>query len=605
MKQIKLYTGAILAAGMLTLVSCEPEMDFVNPETENVYTYYNSKEHLIYSVNGAYNIMQRLGLWSRCMPFILNVRSDEYVYTAGAAAGELFTVQLSSYSTPADNEATTQAYGGLYVLQYAANLALEKLEENQDEAFDLNNPSDKSLHTRLLGEAYFLRGLSRFYLAFLWGDEVPDREYTTTGGDDFYAIPAEPGIIYTRMIDDFKKAADLLPPRSQVYADPADIGRATKGTAHAFLAKAYIARPLLDGTAGPGTAEWELAKVELKKIIDSGEYRLVNNYRDNTSEDNENNEESVFEVQFCRSLDVMADAPWNDFQYGAYKSGQNTWRQQEMTTPNTTGRWWNVAPSLALYNEFERDESGNIIDPRAYQGLWIPNGARFKMNTGEWVDYEGIFKGEYYLPWLGKWFGTRKFGTDDQDASNPMFGGINERLIRYADILLMYAECCLETGDETSALQYINLVRERANNQLSNPSEADAHLFYASGKGKLPAAETLLAAAPTLGTVTDNSGSVIIPGIAINSVRRLLKHEYSTELYLEGWRFFNLLRWYNNPQDPDASSVLNNLVKKYEVQSMQMGVTGGVPFNYDKHRLVPIPTNELQTNPNMRGNAAN
>ncbi|MDR1331092.1 MAG: RagB/SusD family nutrient uptake outer membrane protein [Tannerella sp.] len=605
MKKIRLYFGVILAALWMTLASCEPEMDFVNPETESVYTYYNTKEHLIYSVNGAYNIMQRMGLWSRCMPFILNARSDEYVYTSGAAAGELFTVQLSAYTTPADNEATTQAYGAIYVLQYAANLALEKLEANQDGAFDLDDPADRSLHDRLRGEAYFLRGLSRFYLMFIWGDEVPDRDYTTTGGDDFYAAPSEPGVLYRKTVDDFRQAADLLPARSAMYADPGNIGRATRGAAQAYLAKTFMGRPVLDGTAGPGSAEWEQARAELKKIIDSGEYRLENNYRDNTSEENENNGESLFEVQFCRSLDVMGDAPWNDYQFGAYKSGQNTWRQQEMTTPNTTGRWWNVAPSLALYSEFERDAEGRIIDPRAFQGLWIPGGPKFRLSSGDWVGYEGIFEGEYYQPWHGKWFGTRKFGTDEQDGNNPLFGGINERLIRYADILLMYAECCVETGDDATALDCINRVRSRANNRMQNPTEADAHMFYASAGGALPSGEDLIAAAPVLGKVTDSSGSVILPGTAVNTVRRLLKHEYSAELYLEGWRFFNLMRWHNNPADPDASSVLSNLAGKHLMQATQMGITGGVPFNYEKHHLVPIPTNELQTNPKMKGNSAN
>jgi hypothetical protein len=578
-------------------------MDFENPATESVTSYYNTKEHLVYAVNGAYNIMQRMGAWARFMPMILDIRSDEYVYSPDAAGIEIFVVQLSSFNVPADCEATTQAFGAIYVLQYASNLALEKLQENQDGAFDLNAPQDQALHNRLMGEAYFLRGLSRFYLTFIWGDEIPDRSYTSTGGDDFYAPPAQPGALYEGIISDFKQAEALLPPRSALYADPANTGRATRGAAQAYLAKTYLARPILDSSAGPGSAEWAEAKAVLKRLIDSGEYALVNNYRDNASEDNENNAESIFEVQFSRSWDVTGDSPWADMQFGAYRTGSNTWRQIEMTSPRTTGRWCYAAPSLALYHEFERDAEGHIIDPRAYQGLWIPGGPKFRFQNSEaWEGYEVMFDNPF---WQGRWFGTRKFGTDVQDPKDARFSGINERLLRYADALLMYAECCIETGDEATALSYINQVRERANNQMTAPTEADAHLFYATRRGSLPSAEALLALAPTLGSVSDAGGAVVVPGTSINSLRRLLKHEYSAELYVEGWRFFNLLRWHNNPNDPDAPGILNNLVNKHRMQALQMGITGGIAFDYTKHRLAPIPSNELQTNPAMRGNLAN
>lgn len=81
------------------------------------------------------------------MPFMLNARSDEYVFTSGAAAGEPETARLSQYNVNADLGSVSTCYQDLYVLQYAANLALEKLEANQDGAFDLNNEDDKNYMT--------------------------------------------------------------------------------------------------------------------------------------------------------------------------------------------------------------------------------------------------------------------------------------------------------------------------------------------------------------------------------------------------------------------------------------------------------------------------
>ncbi|MCD8261300.1 MAG: hypothetical protein LUD15_07260 [Bacteroides sp.] len=65
------------------------------------------------------------------------------------------------------------------------------------------------------------------------------------------------------------------------------------------------------------------------------------------------------------------------------------------------------------------------------------------------------------------------------------------------------------------------------------------------------------------------------------------------------------MRWYNNPKNPDHSTVLNCLADKYKVQIEQTGLTGALPFDYNRHSVLPIPSTELQNNPNIRGNLAN
>jgi hypothetical protein len=314
------------------------------------------------------------------------------------------------------------------------------------------------------------------------------------------------------------------------------MGRIGKGAAQALLAKVYIGRPILDSSAG-SSAEWRLAKEELEKIINSNDYELVDCYRDNASVDNENNRESLYEIQFVYSADASTPLSIDEL-----NSGQNTWRQVGFSASPGVGCWYNVMPSMWLYNEFERDTQGNIIDPRAFQGLWIPGGAKLFAN-GATRSYEDTYN---YLSdaWLGKFFGTRKYCIDN-NAEMPdwMRGAANERILRYADVLLMYAECCIETGDEATALQYIDQVRSRANHQVLQNSPSDEGLFYTQTLGTLPTAQKILADKPVLGKVVDDAGNVILPSIEINSARRLLKHEYTCELFLEGWRFFNLMRW--------------------------------------------------------------
>lgn len=469
MKRIKKYMRICLGTALISLTACQPDMDFTNPSADSEANYYNTKEHLTYAVNGAYNMLQRGGGWARWMPFMLNARSDEYVFTSGAQAGEPETARLAMYTANADLGSLSATYQDLYTMQYAANLALEKLEINQDGAFDLNNTEDKALYDRLRGEAIFLRGLSRFYLVYFWGDEIPDRSYVTkTDGSDYLLPPAAPGEIYKNMVKDFKDAADLLPWH---HTNPDDNGRATKGSALAFLAKTYMGRPILDGTAKAGDADWAAAKEVLEQII--GKYDLMPNYRDNFTDQKENNIESLFEVQFCESRETAGFNPAAPGDINSWvTTGQNTMRIIEITAPNSavSTRWWNGMPSLAIYNEFERDDYGNIIDPRAFYGMYIPNGCDFggkDLNSDNvnapviWIGYDKLFYNwdndkqvDTFAEWRGKWFGCRKYSKDQYEAD--LRSGINDRLIRYSDILLMYAECCLEAdNDEAKAKEYI------------------------------------------------------------------------------------------------------------------------------------------------------
>lgn len=526
------------------------------------------------------------------------------------------------YTANADLGSLSATYQDLYTMQYAANLALEKLEIIQDGAFDLNNTEDKALYDRLRGEAIFLRGLSRFYLVYFWGDEIPDRSYVTkTDGSDYLLPPAAPGEIYKNMVQDFKDAAALLPWH---HTNPDDNGRATRGSALAFLAKTYMGRPILDGTAKAGDADWAAAKDVLWQIIDNDQYDLMPNYRDNFTDQKENNIESLFEVQFCESRETAGFNPAAPGDINSWvTTGQNTIRIIEITAPNSavSTRWWNGMPSLAIYNEFERDDDGNIIDPRAFYGMYIPNGCDFggkDLNSDNvnapviWIGYDKLFYNwdndkqvDTFAEWRGKWFGCRKYSKDQYEAD--LRSGINDRLIRYSDILLMYAECCLEAdNDEVKAKKYIQMVRDRANNNTEayNTTQADAGKSYLKG-GTLPTVDDLLRQPPVVGEVKNSNGDVICKGMELNTVRRILKHEYSVELYWEGWRFFNLMRWYNNPNDPDQSIMLDNLKNKNALQVEQTNLTGTQVFDYSRHLRLPIPSTELSTNTNMHGNSAN
>lgn len=560
------YYLLILIGFTLGISSCVPDMDLENPNAVTTSSYYQTESEMIAAVNGAYNILQRNGGWGRYMFYLINSRGDDWTFTYKATAGMEEVPPICNFTYTSSNRAVYECWDDMYIMQYAANLVLEKADDA-----DMTD----SIRNRVKGEAYFLRGLSLFYLGQLYGEEIPVKTATPKSTDDYYASSADPGVLYAQMISDFKTAAELLPVRSVMYADDSDVGRATKGAALGFLAKAYMNRPLYDQYSTDNSSEWQNAADILYEIIESKEYDLTDAFRDNHTEDNENNIESLFEVQFYNG-----SGSYNDY-YGEDIAGttdQSTWRQQEIGQKDggNNSNWWNMMPLRKTFDEFET-QADTFVDPRVYESLWCPGGAKYQLvSNGRWVYFYSMFDGGRNDVNYGVYFGCRKYCGDVQTSEWET--GINDRLLRYSDVLLMYAECLVELDRESEAYTYINMVRDRANNQIAS-TEANSHLWYTTSRGGLSTVQELIAAAPTYN------------GITINTIRRAIKHERYVELFGEGKRFTDIMRWSYNPSDPDNSTVYSVLEDKGYVRGT--------------HEYYPIPASEIATNPNIKQNRAN
>jgi hypothetical protein len=564
MKSMKTYFFVAVLA--LAAIACQPNMDLSNPNELTTESYYKTGEEVTYAVNGAYNMLQRNGGWGRYMFYIINGHGDDWDFTYKAANGEKETPPICNFTYDASNRMVYECWDDMYAMVYASNLALEKIP---------GSTATDELKDRLMGEAYFLRGLAFYQLGQLYGEEIPVITETAKSRNDFYAPSALPGVLYKQMTDDFSMAAELLPVRSVMYANAANIGRTSKGAALGYLARSYMNRPIFEQGQ---SSDWAAAEAALKQVIESGEYELVYIFRDNHTENNENNKESLFEVQFYNGEGSYNDAVGEDFIESWGQSDQSTWREQEIGQKDggDNTNWWNMMPTVKTENEFEEN------DPRHFQSLWCPNGARYRLQNDRWVTFDKFFpKGKKDPNW-GLQFGCRKYCADISTADWE--SGINDRLLRYSDVLLMYAECLIETGHESEAATYINMVRERANHQMLEYGKADTGLFYMEGPGTLPALEDLIAS------------NLIINGIEINTMRRALKHERYVELFGEGVRFNDLMRWRYNPNDPDRATVLDP-IKNKEGE--------GIGFIEGKHEYFPIPSKELSTNPNVKPNRAN
>ncbi|MDR6340443.1 hypothetical protein HNQ91_003508 [Filimonas zeae] len=529
----------IIAAAFTCLTfmggGCKPDMDLTNPQEISIGTYYKNVAELEAAIIPAYQaiIGKVQGGYARSLYYELLAPGDDFTHTF-----KWEPMYQDTYNTPSSDGMALSSWKDFFNGVFAANTALQGIE-------NFTGTIDAGVKNRMLGEAHFLRGLHYMHLCMMFGETVPLIEKPVAGDADYYPTNSTAGKIYARIIDDFKQAAELLPLRSAMYANAAFTGRATKGAAQAYLAKAYMYRPILE--AGK-TAEFDKARDELKKVIDSKEYRLVDNFRDNSLEATENNAESVFEVQMQNGPGWLGD------------DMSCSWRWQEIGMyDGTGGAWWNLAPNKKTYNEFEPG------DPRKYMTLWCDNGATYTQIDGKVTDYA------YWMAHLATnkdFYGTRKYCPDVQTADFD--DGINDRLLRYADVLLMYAECLNETGDANGAKPYINMVRARANKVV--PTE-QPQLWYQHSPGTIPDVDGLLAKDTT------------INGIRLNNIKNIIQHERYVELCGEYLRYFDLLRW--------------GLADAKWLEPLK--ALGWTP----RATYYPFPQAELDNNKNLKGNDMN
>lgn len=351
-------------------------------------------------------------------------------------------------------------------------------------------------------------------------------------------------------------------------------GRATKGAAQAILARAYLY-----------VGKFAEAKPLLNAVITSGKYSLVDNFHDNFDAAKQNNNEMVFAYK----------SSVND---GAGESANGNWGDRLMGVHNMPGvggccgfhtasynllNAYKTDPATGLpianFNAAEYNATTDFLDPRvdwtfARVGIplydWGPHQAGWARNVG----YTGFFnpKKTTFHKGQSKTLSTASGWSDWPNA-------IDISLMRYSDVLLMAAEAEIETnGDLTKARDWINLVRARAGK-------------FVQGAGTSEATISQALAAPAGGIVTDlvNGTKYKVGQYAAfasqAAARDALRWERRLELAMEGYRYFDLLRW------GIAEQVLNAYTA---VEKSKFGAYVGVEQFTAKHKLYPIPTVEIE-----------
>lgn len=463
----------ILLLSTTLLIGCVNDDDLfqVDPNVNTEASFWQNDGDGLKGINAVYQTLLYEGTYMRSTPLLLDVRGDdarsqspwEAMYRAAR-----FNVSIADESI----------YGWAYREYYIGiNRANQVLEHVPNIAFE-----DNELKNRILGQAYFLRGLYLFHAVNLFGN-VP----IPTANDRIYHEQKTVEEGWEQVIADFTVAAELLPLsyNSVQGLDKDDIGRATKGAALAYLGKAYLF-----------THDYVNARNRFKEVIDLGIYSLVSNYGDNFTEVNENNSESIFEVQFTRDLGGV-DLGW----VGAPGPGWGKTSARAITYGPPNFGFNDVQPTWALFNDYQIEPTINgEVDPRLDITILYnkPGGMRMYL-----TDFATAYAANTALLndiYCNKYQNSGSGRADEYDWRS----GINERIMRYADVLLMYAETLNETGATADAYPYIQMVRSRVN-------------------------------LPDLATTK--------PTMTQAQMREQIAHERFLEFPLEGHRFDDIRRW--------------------------------------------------------------
>jgi len=456
MKIMKSYRIKLIGFLVVVFIAACTELDLENPNAMSEESFWKTETDLFQGVIAAYDAMQLDGLFAGNVQVVLTGLSDEGTV-----------------------EATNEYYSPFRFKVFNSNLFLNKVLWDHfyamisrayqviDRAPDVDGPNSAAIR----GEAQYLAALAYYYLVHIFGEHLAYVDRIQQPDDR--PARAESGEIYGLIQELLMEAIPNLPLASE-YA-VADYGRVTKGAAQALLGKVYMQQH-----------KYIEAEPYFEDVYNSNEYSLLTNFADNFSEQNVVNPEAVFVVNF------LHDGP-------AGETNRNGMHLQ-FSPAEELGTFSDVLPTAIIYETFlmETDKEG-LPDPRLDETLFHPDSPK-------------LFVGQPYSWWEDQFvnpeINTSFYKYTEQnfvgDEADEFHGGTDFIVIRYADVLLLYAETLNENGKTSEAYKYVDLVRERSNME------------------KL---------------------SIVHPGLDKSAFREQMMHERIMELSGEVVRFFDQKRW--------------------------------------------------------------
>ena len=532
MKRLKTYfMRALVFSALVLLFSCKADkLDLTNPNQLSPATYFLTAAQVESAVNAIYGSLQTTGMYNRGMWYGNDNMSHENTCMPQQEADKR---QWLNFTFDATHDLIEAYWSSCYRGIHKANFVINNADVIQQRIPTILLSDTK--RDKYIGEAKFLRALYYFFLVDKFGD-VP--LYLGVDPAENLGLARTPSAQVWAQIE-----ADCIDAAAKCF-DKADeqAGRATSGAAWALLGKARLFQKNYQG-----------ALDAFKNITG---YSLEPVYFNNFMEETENGPESLFEVQF--SIAAGYSSQWNS---DRTDEGLNEacFRGQEYGVLN----WFNVFPSQDLWNEFETvAKNGVKTDPRRgyciYQNgdLYDNNTLTMQIDSAVVKDGTGTIIDHYQLRGWKKYQNYYKAATEGAIAGNE--SGINMKVIRYADVILMKAEAEANKsgGSLATAVGYMNLVRARADVDMPLYGTAAMDAIY------------------PVGTLAD--------------FMKALEHERKVELCGEQCRFSDLVRW-------GRLSAFITEVKPSCPKADQAALV----FSAPKNLLWPIPQKEINVNPKI------
>jgi len=510
MKSIKILIFIIVFVAINN--SCKKELELSNPNQFTTDLFWKTDADFLGGLAATYKtfgIPWNGGYWNNKGIEMQNCRADDMFMRNDVP--EWFAIQ--SFLNDASTPIIGLMFNKLYMAIFRANQILDKVN---------SAPISSASKTQFMAEAKFLRGLNYFYLAINWG-AVPIRTTVPGSRNEYFKAKSTEEEVWQQIIKDFQDAKAGLP----VEYPTQYVGRATKGAASGFLGKSYFYR-----------GEWDKAIAEFNELMAAPyKYDLLTNYGDNFLPEFDNNKESLFEYQF---QNVGGTTNWQD---DGLTQSLGSVSAKELGPAEGNG-WYELYPTNKIFNEFQKEKTTTgEYDPRMYASLVWDNG------TDTLFYYLKPYNSKTFPNTYGYKSRIRKYQNwwlIDEKAPTGYDGisEIDEKCLRFADILLMDAEALTMQNKVADAYIPVNKVRARA---LLSPLAA---------------------------------------GFTQDQMMAEIRHQRMIEFFREGQRFYDLRRWgllEQEIKDPNTDKQNN--------QNFQL-----------KYQYLPLPQTELDANPNLTQN---
>lgn len=539
MKAINKYFPALLLTGLL-LTGCS-KLDYSPLNRFTELTFWQSDENVNNALNNVYS-----GLYAS-QPYFYNEALSDNAYTRlGINSGLPDAIASGSFTSTLPR--FINEWSGYYAGIKSCNLFLDNVDQN--------TTLDPALKERMKAEVRFVRAFHHFRLMNWWGD-VPMLK-TDISAEEAQTVARTPRAeVLAFVLSELDAAAAALPVKEN-YSD-ADRGRITRGAALAMKARVL----LYEGNRMDEVSA--ICEQFINTPAATGTYSLLSNYAGVFDPLNEYNSEIILALQYVPNLRTWGE--YIDFApISAGARGNNLAPTQELVDSYVM---LNGQPISAAGSGYDENNPYANRDPRfgatiVYSGSeWTnPNGSTQTIYIAPGSDPDGAAKNEYKTNGQGTATGYYWRKWYDRTATGNFNASLNLALIRYADILLMYAEAkdALGQMDQTVWNSTIRPLRARA-----GFTDAAALNFPASG-----------------------------------DLTSIIRNERRSEFALEGLRIDDIRRWRT------AEIVMNGWAHgaRYGDPSVDNGFLRVQQRQFDpaRHYLWPIPDAELKLNPNLTQN---